>query len=412
MKTKGDDIKMIRSDIARGILSLIILIALLLTSFTACTSTITMSIYKDEIGSGKSKGYVAFYSPKLGGQIYSLQDGLEIDEDIEIYGNRPVGIARTPGRHEFIIYHKKNKVNVSVPVFPDAITYVSVAEQVIGKTYSYSTYKYLVHVSVGSTPMPILPESSDSRMLTSALSDKDWGTRQFALQGLIQTKVVPDSTTLERIRFLASRDRYREVRETASELLRYLGEKIPSRPLHFDTFEHNSEPLWYIGSKEGESDYYFDGEGYNIDSKAETWAWEIKDLLELLSDVPNYDIEVDASWKEGVTNFDYGFVLLQDKGNYYHLSISKNGFARVGLIRNSVLQDSLIPWQNHASESIFSNDINNLKLEVRGKDATYFVNGAVIGRFILYDGFMPNEIGLFIYGKQKVVFKSIRIKAR
>ncbi len=410
----------IRSGIARGILSLIILIALLLTSFTACNN---MRIYKDEIGNGKPKGYVAFHSPTTVIQVYGFQDGRKIDEGKKFFGFRPMGIARAPGEHEFIIYHtsaygEEYKERFSVSVYPDAITYVSVCKQMLGKVTTLGE-NYQVNISVGSTPMPILPKPTDTKRITSALSDRDWGTRRFALRGFLQIKVVPDSTTLERIRFLASRDRYYEVRFAAFELLKSLGEKIPSTPLFFDTFQNNFYPKeynsylpWYTGTKEGESDYYFDGEGYNIDSKAETWAWEMKDLLELLSDVPNYDIEVDASWKEGVTNFDYGFVLLRDKGDYYHLSISKNGSGRVGLIRNSVLQDPLIPWQNHSNGSIFSNDVCNLKLEVRGKDATYFVNGAVIGKFKLYNGFTPNMIGLFIYGKQKVVFKSIRIDAR
>jgi serine/threonine protein kinase len=64
------------------------------------------------------------------------------------------------------------------------------------------------------------------------------------------------------------------------------------------------------------------------------------------------------------------------------------------------------------SESIVSNDINNLKLEVRVKDATYLVNGTVIGKFKLYDGFVPNETGLYIFENQAVVFKSIRIEER
>ena len=410
----------IHSGTARGILSSIILMTLLLTSFTACNN---MRISKDEIGNGQPKGYVAFHSPVTLIQVYGFKDGREIDEDMKFSGFRPVGIARAPGKHEFIIYHTPEygdvyKERFSVSVYSDAITYVSVDKQILGEAAAFRV-NYQVIISVGSTPMPISPKPTDIKRLTSALSDKDWGTRRFALRGLREIKVVPDSTTLERIRFLASRDRFNEVRWAASELLKSLREKHPSGPLFFDTFRSNSNPSlydtylpWYIGAKEGESNYYFDGEGYNIDSKAEKWAWEIKDLNELLSDVPNYDIEVNACWKEGVTNSDYGFVLLHDKGEYYHLSISKNGSGRVWLIRNSILQDPPVPWQNHANESISSNEVSNLKLEVRGKNATYLVNGAVIGKFTLCDGFTPNMIGPFTFGKQKVVFKSIRIDAR
>jgi hypothetical protein len=46
------------------------------------------------------------------------------------------------------------------------------------------------------------------------------------------------------------------------------------------------------------------------------------------------------------------------------------------------------------------------------KDATYLVNGMVIGKFKLYDGFVPKEIALYIFENQAVVFKSIRIEAR
>lgn len=424
----GGYIMKIRSGNARGRLSLMTLLTLLLTSFTACNN---MRIYKDEIETGKPKGYVAFHSPVTTIQVYSFQDGREIDEDMKFFGFRPAGITRAPGKHEFIIYHTPQygdvyKERFSVSVYPDAITYVSVAQQGLGKVTSVSEFNYRVNISVGSTPMPISPEPTDIKRLTSALSDKDWGTRRFALRGLREIKVIPDSMTLERIRFLTSRDRYKEVRRAAFELLESLDEEIPSSPLFFETFQDNYyhpwyktyHPRhfdylpWYIGTKDGESDYYFDGEGYNIDSRAEKWAWEIKDLLDLLSDIPNYNIEVDVSRKEGVSNLDYGFVLLQNRENYYHLSISKNGSGRVGLIDNSVLQDPLIPWQNHAKESIFSNNVSNLKLEVRGRDATYIVNGTVIGRFKLYDGFTPNMIGLFTYGKQKIVFKSIRIEER
>jgi hypothetical protein len=352
-------------------------------------------VIEDEIGDGKPKGYVAFYSP-YGGKVRGLLDGKEIGEFHEIYSLVPK-IARAPGNHEFIYYHKTYNTHISVPVFPDAITYVSVDGQKIGRpSTSSSKYYYIVHVSVGSTPMPILPEPSDARTLTLALSDRDWGTRRFALLGFTKAKIVPDSAALEQIIYLASSDRHQEVREAASRLLKSLREKKPSRPFFHDTFEDNTYPYWYIGSKEEEADYYFDAEGYNIISKAETCVWETIDLhdrlssrhgvkrakilLRRLNEVPNYDIEVNVNWKDGVTNYGYGFAVLQDINNYYYPGITKNGSARVGLVLNSVLQDLPIPWQNHVSESILSNDVNNLKLEVRSKDATYFVNGTVIGK--------------------------------
>ena len=128
MKTKGDDIKMIRSDIARGNLSLISLISLLLTSFTAFNN---LRISKDEIGNGQPKGYVAFHSPVTLIQVYGFKVGREIDEDMKFSGFRPVGIARAPGKHEFIIYHTPEygdvyKERCSLSVYSDAISYVSV----------------------------------------------------------------------------------------------------------------------------------------------------------------------------------------------------------------------------------------------------------------------------------------------
>lgn len=404
---------MIRPSIAKRSFSLKILLVVSLTSFTACT---TMSVVKDEIESEKPKGYVAFHSDLLV-HIFSLQDGKEIDEDISVFGFTPQGIARTPGKHDFIIYHEPDlgapsKERISVLVFPDAITYVSVSKHVIGKGGMSRGVAYFVHVSVGSTPMPISPGPSDSKILTSALSDRNWGTRRYALKIFTETEIVPDSTTLERIRFLASRDRYLAVREAALELLDSLDEEIPDYPLYLDTFEHNLYPVWYTGSKEGVYDYYFDIEGYNIVSKAEKWAWSIKDLLEILIDVPNYDIELDASWKDGVTNYNYGFALFQSRADYYYLGISKSGHAKVGFLHNSISQDSLIPWQDNASESILSREVSNIKIEVRGREATYIANGTVIGKFILYEDFIPNEIGLFVSGKQKVIFKSIRIEER
>jgi len=400
---------------------------LILTYFTACTITKdSLYVVEDEIGDGKPKGYVAFYSP-YGGKVRSLQDGKEIGEFHEIYALVPK-IARAPGNHEFMYYHNTFKTHISVPVFPDAITYVSVDGQKIGPSTSSLKYYYIVHVSVGSTPMPILPGPSDARILTLALSDRDWGTRRFALMGFTEAKIVPDSAALEQILYLASSDRYHEVREAASRLLESLHEKKPGRPFFHDTFEDNTYPYWYIGSKEEEADYYFDAEGYNINSMAETCVWETidlhdrlgstqgvkraKTLLKRFNEVPNYDIEVNVNWKDGETNYSYGFAVLQDINNYYNPGITKNGFARVGLVRHSVLQDPPIPWQNHVSELILSNDVNNLKLEVRGKDATYLVNGTVKGKFKLYDGFMLNKIGLIVCGKQKVVFKSIRIEAK
>ena len=56
--------------------------------------------------------------------------------------------------------------------------------------------------------------------------------------------------------------------------------------------------------------------------------------------------------------------------------------------------------------------MNHLELEVRGKDATYSVNGIIIGELELYEEFTPRESGLYVFGTQAVVFKSVRIEER
>lgn len=201
--------------ISRIVVSTAIL-AFILTSFTACTTLVV----KDEIGIGKPKGYVAFYSPDLIIHVWSIQDGTEIDEG----GNNSFWtglepefrIARTPGQYEFVISHKKNyKEGFSVSVFPDAITYVSVEKQVLSSSsFTYSgayvtttstTETYRVHTSIGSTPLPISPTPSDAGVLVSALADQDTGTRLFALKGLAQANVMPDHATRTQIRCISSR---------------------------------------------------------------------------------------------------------------------------------------------------------------------------------------------------------------
>jgi hypothetical protein len=47
---------------------------------------------------------------------------------------------------------------------------------------------------------------------------------------------------------------------------------------------------------------------------------------------------------------------------------------------------------------------------VCGKDASYLVNGIMIGELEFYDGFTPKELGLYVFGTQAVVFKSVSIE--
>ncbi len=413
---------MIRPIVIRRVLADLAILIFFIMSCASCASmTSTIKIVNDYVGEGRPKGYVAFFSHSLSINISRLQDGKEIDEGYFMYNNkRPRGFAMVPGKHEFIIYHNKYKKHLVVPVLPDAITYVSVLRETIssgstqwmGSSSTYSTY--YVHTSIGSTPLPMSPEQSDLETFTTALLDQDYGTRFFALKGLAQKKIVPNSTTLERIRLLAERDSCWRMNNEAANLLKALGEEAPRIPIRSYNFQQDSYG-WYQGSKEGTSDYYFDSDGYNVVSKIDSCVWCYSPWTiskKNFVNTPNYDVEVEASWKSGIDNEGYGFLLSYSNDDNYSFYVSKNGGAIVRRVQDSITQNPPIPWQNHVRQSISSSDVNKLKLEVRGKNATYLVNGTVIGTFLLVDGFIPINIGVIVEGKQAAVFRSILIEEK
>ena len=379
---------------------------------------------------GQPKGYVSFYSPDLSIDIYRVENKGEILEakNHDFWQSYPeLRIAKSPGTYTYRITHKDYAADLRVEVQPDMVSYVSVNEIVLesssSTSYSYAgvyggstrttrtEWTYVVSTTVGDAPLPVAPGAGDTGKILNALEDGDWGTRLFAVRALRQAKLDPGQDGTAKLKDMASSDRKREVREAAADLLKSIRAALPGTPLFLETFDDNAGDWLY--SDEGDPlQCYFTGPGYNMDNATGNYTWNTIPSPDRLTNLEDYDVEVEAVWKDGIQNNAFGLLLGNSARDFYDFCVSRNGGAISHRVVDASVKSKPIDWNNEHGTKLAAGDSFSLKVEVRGDSAAYSANGFSIGTVSLEEGFLPYRIGLIVYYNQDVLFRTIRITAR
>jgi hypothetical protein len=171
----------------------------------------------------------------------------------------------------------------------------------------------------------------------------------------------------------------------------------------------NGWAIWKPGTN---YDAYLENGEYVIEPKTPSNAPEVLPMA--FPRPENFDVEVSAIWKSGVTDHRYGLVLGIDADTYYTFGTSGNGQAVVG-INKAGAGDGLpdpIGWKPNTAREGDGVSFNKLKIEVRDNRIAYYVNDRYIGEItnaIIRDQW---AIGVMVQDEQKVAFDDLVLTAR
>ena len=171
----------------------------------------------------------------------------------------------------------------------------------------------------------------------------------------------------------------------------------------------NGWAIWKPGTN---YDAYLENGEYVIEPKIPSNAPEVMPMT--FQRPENFDVEVSAIWKSGVTDHRYGLVLGIDADTYYTFGASGNGQAVVGINKGGAGEGIPDPigWKPKTAREGDGVSFNKLKIEVRGNKISYYVNDRFIGEIanaIIRDKW---AIGVMVQDKQKVAFDDLVLTAR
>jgi hypothetical protein len=177
-----------------------------------------------------------------------------------------------------------------------------------------------------------------------------------------------------------------------------------------ETFEDNSN-RWAIAR---------DGQLYNAYLEDGKYVMEVKNDLTSTEVMPktfqvpeNFDLEVTTIWKDGVIDQGYGLVLGLDRNTRYAFDVSGNGQAMAQFFKEGEPVISSISWQPGSAREGDGSSENRLKIEVRGKKISYYVNDKHIGDIPKANVIEEwAAVGVTVGGKQKVAFDDLILTAR
>jgi hypothetical protein len=124
----------------------------------------------------------------------------------------------------------------------------------------------------------------------------------------------------------------------------------------------------------------------------------------------SFTIEWESKWVDGVNHLPHGLLLGPDPQNAYYFSVSGNEKSAVFLKKKDAWLNPPCDWKNGTSRAGDGMNINRHKVEFSKNRIAYRVNGKNIAEFdnsLEFDSFV---IGLFVAGKESIVFDNIIIE--
>jgi hypothetical protein len=175
-----------------------------------------------------------------------------------------------------------------------------------------------------------------------------------------------------------------------------------------ETFDDDSRG--WPDTRGGDShDAYYDNGTYAVRTKNEFTSLEV--ISPGFPRPQRFDLELTATWKDGVDNSRYGLVLGVDRSTYYSFAVSGNGQATIAQHIDNQPGPQVMPWTLDSARRGNGMASNLLKVEVRGDDLTYFVNGirlAEVRNSLIKDRW---SVGVMVQDRQRVTFDDLVIRA-
>ncbi|GAB6097383.1 hypothetical protein JCM14469_36370 [Desulfatiferula olefinivorans] len=123
-----------------------------------------------------------------------------------------------------------------------------------------------------------------------------------------------------------------------------------------------------------------------------------------------FDVEVRATWLDGVDNRPFGLALGSDPENRLNFAVSGNGWTNVtGYTDNTVIEPIPLAWAEGTARIGDGRTANLLKIKVRGKSCTYEVNGNRIGSVTLPVDPQRLRLGFFVENMQMIRFDDLTV---
>jgi hypothetical protein len=157
---------------------------------------------------------------------------------------------------------------------------------------------------------------------------------------------------------------------------------------------------------------YSGGEYGIIVHKVQHEAWAVAPQLENLD---NFAVEVDTRRVSGPEDNDFGLLVRyqEDSDEFYALTISSDGFYTVQLWQGEQWEE-LVKWAESPAILKGEKAINRLKVECRGAEMRFFVNGTLLIALqdsTLNGGTLGLIAGSFDIGDVAIRFDNFRVQA-
>ena len=129
-----------------------------------------------------------------------------------------------------------------------------------------------------------------------------------------------------------------------------------------------------------------------------------------LTNSDSFTIEWQSKWVDGVNHLPYGLLLGPDPQNAYYFAVSGNEKSAAFLKKMDVWSKPPCDWKSGTSKAGNGHTINRHKVEFSNNRITYSVNDKSVSAFdnsLKFDSFV---IGLFVAGKESIIFDNIIIE--
>lgn len=134
--------------------------------------------------------------------------------------------------------------------------------------------------------------------------------------------------------------------------------------------------------------------------------------IHTLSNKDSFTLEWESKWVDGVNHLPYGLLLGSSPENAYYFSASGNRKSAVFLKKNNRWQTNPCNWNNTLEHREPGTDSDFYKVVFSNNRIVYSVNNRKIAEFNNELQFSSFMIGLFVSGKESVIFDSIIIEQK
>jgi hypothetical protein len=131
-----------------------------------------------------------------------------------------------------------------------------------------------------------------------------------------------------------------------------------------------------------------------------------------LSNKDSFTLEWESKWVDGVNHLPYGLLLGSDPVNAYYFSASGNRKSAVFLKKNNRWLTNPCNWKETVEQRDPGSDSDNYKVVFSNNRIVYSVNKRKIAEFNNELQFKSFMIGLFVSGKESIIFDSIIIEQK